>query len=322
MTKIIAELCQNHNGDINILSEMVAAASESGADIVKIQSMHSKDLTYRERFENGLVEGGKTKVIKRPFKAELERLSKLDLDFDTHSKFFELCEKYKLIPMTTIFSFNNIDFLKQFKNLNYIKVASFDCNSHALIKKICKNFKNKKIIVSTGTAYDREIDKTKKILEDENADYALLHCISIYPTPIYHANLNRIDYLRKKTQVVGLSDHSDPEKDNNIIPAAGFLKKIDYLEKHFSILDKKKTKDGPVSVSPKQLEEIVKLSKMNDESLKEYLNDKGVNLEKIFGSETRELSDTELLNRDYYQGRFAYKDRNNHTWFNWDENYK
>lgn len=301
---------------------MVAAASESGADIVKIQSMHSKDLTYRERFENGLVEGGKTKVIKRPFKAELERLSKLDLDFDTHSKFFELCEKYKLIPMTTIFSFNNIDFLKQFKNLNYIKVASFDCNSHALIKKICKNFKNKKIIVSTGTAYDREIDKTKKILEDENADYALLHCISIYPTPIYHANLNRIDYLRKKTQVVGLSDHSDPEKDNNIIPAAGFLKKIDYLEKHFSILDKKKTKDGPVSVSPKQLEEIVKLSKMNDESLKEYLNDKGVNLEKIFGSETRELSDTELLNRDYYQGRFAYKDRNNHTWFNWDENYK
>ena len=320
MTKIIAELCQNHNGDVNILSEMVAAASESGADIVKIQSMRSKDLTFRDRFENGLVEGGKVKVIKRPYKAELERLSKLDLDFDTHAKFFELCDKYKVIPMTTIFSFNNIEFLKQFKSLNYIKISSFDCNSHALIKKICKEFKNKKIIVSTGTAYDREIDLTNNMLLKESIDYALLHCISIYPTPIYYANLNRIDFLRKKSKVVGLSDHSDPEKDKNIIPAAGFLKGIDYIEKHFSILSKKLTKDGPVSASPGQLKEISNLSLMKEEDLKLYLKDKGVSIEKIFGSELRELTDTELLNRDYYQGRFAYKD-DSHTWFNWDENY-
>ena len=32
MTKIIAELCQNHNGDLKILEEMVHAAAESGAD--------------------------------------------------------------------------------------------------------------------------------------------------------------------------------------------------------------------------------------------------------------------------------------------------
>ena len=64
MTKIIAELCQNHNGDTKMLGEMVAAASEFGADIVKIQSMRSKDLTFRERFENGLVEGEKLKLSK------------------------------------------------------------------------------------------------------------------------------------------------------------------------------------------------------------------------------------------------------------------
>ena len=65
MTKIIAELCQNHNGNITILEEMVHAASEAGADFVKIQSMLSKDLTYRPRFEEGLFEDGETKVIKR-----------------------------------------------------------------------------------------------------------------------------------------------------------------------------------------------------------------------------------------------------------------
>ena len=37
MTDIIAELCQNHNGDLKILEEMVHAASESGPKFAKIQ---------------------------------------------------------------------------------------------------------------------------------------------------------------------------------------------------------------------------------------------------------------------------------------------
>ena len=38
MTKIIAELCQNHNGDIKVLQEMVHVAADAGADFAKIQS--------------------------------------------------------------------------------------------------------------------------------------------------------------------------------------------------------------------------------------------------------------------------------------------
>ena len=38
----------------------------------------------------------------------------------------------------------------------------------------------------------------------------------------------------------------------------------------------------------------------------------------MLGNEIRELSNTELLNRDYYQGRFATK-INGETIFNWDE---
>ena len=102
MTKIIAELCQNHNGDIKILQEMVHAAAESGAEYAKIQSMLSKDLTHRKRFDNGLVEGGEIRVKKRPYATELERLSKLDLNDDQHHLFSDFCKKYKIKPMTTI----------------------------------------------------------------------------------------------------------------------------------------------------------------------------------------------------------------------------
>ena len=80
MTSIIAELCQNHNGDLKILDEMVSAASEAGAEFVKIQSMLSDDLTHRAKFDNGEIDdSGKIITIKRPYQSEYDRLKKLDL---------------------------------------------------------------------------------------------------------------------------------------------------------------------------------------------------------------------------------------------------
>ena len=48
--KIIAELCQNHNGNINTLKDMVVKAKYSGADIVKIQSIKANSLTKRDEY--------------------------------------------------------------------------------------------------------------------------------------------------------------------------------------------------------------------------------------------------------------------------------
>ena len=91
IVKVIAELCQNHNGDIKVVEEMVHSAAESGADIAKIQSIRSKDLTHRERFDSGSVDSeGKITVRKRPYKDEYARLKPLDLSEDDHYKFIEI----------------------------------------------------------------------------------------------------------------------------------------------------------------------------------------------------------------------------------------
>ena len=87
--KVIAELCQNHNGDSGLIQEMVQAAAEAGADIAKIQFIDSADLTYRKKFDDGLIEDKEIKVIKRPYKEEYNRLKKLDLNKDDHLNFIE-----------------------------------------------------------------------------------------------------------------------------------------------------------------------------------------------------------------------------------------
>ena len=43
--KLIAELCQNHNGDEYLLNKMIEDALEGGATHIKVQSIFSNDLT-------------------------------------------------------------------------------------------------------------------------------------------------------------------------------------------------------------------------------------------------------------------------------------
>ena len=111
--------------------------AEAGADIAKIQSIDSNDLTHRKKFDEGLIENGEIKIIKRPYKSEYERLKLLDLNKSHHLKFIEICQKYNIKPMTTIFNLSKIKYVKDC-DFKYVKLASYDCGSHSLIKEILK----------------------------------------------------------------------------------------------------------------------------------------------------------------------------------------
>ena len=78
------------------------------------------------------------------------------------------------------------------------------------------------------------------------------------------------------------------------------------IERHFTVLEPDKTKDGIVSLNPEKLKSLVELSQMNKDELFELVQ-KIDNYEKILGVENPSLTHEELLNRDYYRGRFASK---------------
>ena len=314
-TKMIAELCQNHNGDVGIIREMVAAAAEAGADYAKIQTINSSQLTHRKRFDHGLIEGGKIKTIKRPFDQEFKRLQTLDIDDKAVNIFLEACKDNKIKPMTTIFTRDIIK--KTFEQgFKYIKLASFDCNSYPLAREIIK-FHPDLLIVSTGCSYKKEIEEMASIIKNV-PNHGLMHCVSIYPTPLNEANISRIDYLKSLVKKVGLSDHSEYEENKLEILKWSICKNIDFVERHFTILSKDETKDGRVSLNPSELKEAVEICNWNQDKKTKFVEENLGRQKLVEGNPNRELSEIELLNRDYYQGRFASKDYLNNTIYNWD----
>lgn len=308
---IIAEACQNHNGDLNILKDMIYAAKEAGADYIKIQSMLADELTFRERFEQGLTEKGITKVIKRPYRSEYERLKKLDLDDDAHLWFIEECRKVGIKPMTTIFSFSRLDFIASL-DWDVVKVASYDCASIPFLKALNSAFKH--LYISTGATYDNEIEMLAQILDP--ASFSLLHCVTIYPTPLDKIHLKRIDWLRRFAKNVGYSDHSLTERDGIKASLSALYYGADVIERHFTVIETDQTKDGPISINKDQLKMIVKFSAFSKEAQKDYIDTYIPEYKQMIGDEHRELTNTEILNRDYYRGRFASRvgDRIRYNW--------
>ena len=150
-------------------------------------------------------------------------------------------------------------------------------------------------------------------------DFSLLHCVTIYPTPLEDAHLNRIKYLKTLTENVGISDHSDPEKTGYKLCVGAVSLGATIIEKHFTILKKDQTRDGPVSVNHKPLKELIELVNLNKEDQNKYIEKNVPEYKSMLGKEKRSLSKTEMLNRDYYRGRFASKDNKGIIINNWEE---
>lgn len=314
MAKIIVECCQNHNGDRNILKDMIWSAAEAGADYVKIQSMLASELTYRERFEQGLEENGVRKVIRRPYQPEYDRLKPLDVDDATHYWFIEECQKANVKPLTTSFTRARVSFLASL-SWKEIKVASYDCASVPFLKELAKSFEN--IFISTGATYVSEIETAARILSDTS--FTFLHCVTIYPTPLDGLELSRIGFLHRYTPHVGFSDHSLVARDGLKASIAALAVGAEVIERHYSVLPPQATKDGPVSISPKQLSELATFCHASPDELKTYVKDTIPEFPAMLGKETRGLTTEELLNRDYYRGRFASKLPDGSILNNWEE---
>ena len=275
--KIISELCQNHNGNLDTLESMIKTAAVC-SDIVKIQTIKSATLTYREKYEKH-----------RPYIVEHERLEKLELSRDDEEFFILKCMEYGVESMTTIFvpqhapSFNRLGY-------DNLKLSGYSIPAFDYGKKL-KNFNFKRLFFSTSSLTLEEIKKTIENLNEMGIEYYMLQCTCVYPTPLDKLNLQNIEYFRNVLGVenVGLSDHSNPYEDNLLSSKLAIFQGIDVLERHFTILNVDATRDGKVSVTPKMMSELKRFSRISKEDQYQELN---------------EFNKQQIFNHDYYRGRF------------------
>jgi len=313
--KIIAEFCQNHNGNFEVLRKMLDSAVESGASYAKIQTIFAKDLSFRERFENGIVDNkGEMVSIRRPYREEYERLKNLELSYEQQANFVSLCRIAGIEPLTTAF---NLDSIPEIHDCGFksIKIASYDCASLALIKLAARVFSE--IIVSTGASFQVEIDSAVGILKASTATFSLLHCVTIYPTPLDQMNLLRMLKLKEHTANFGLSSHPLNSADGIKADLVAIFLGAKLIERHFTVLPEIDTRDGKVSIDNLQLRDIVTFSGMNKIDQYQYLSKHVPEYEVCLGKVDAVLSSGELLNRDYYRGRFCNRIDGREV-FNWE----
>lgn len=266
MTKIIADCSSNHMGNIGIAEKMIELAADAGVDVIKFQSWRADKL--RKDFP--------------AFEATYERHKKSELSDDDHIRLIKKCQDCGIEFLTTCFDIDRVDFLASL-GISKIKVASPDCTSFKLLDKLMEKFQT--LIISTGMTLDDEIKDMIKHVKGH--DVVVLHCVSLYPTPLDKINLERINWLKSFGVKVGFSDHSLGTDAGKLAIAIG----AEVLEKHFTISRFLPGKDQEMSTEIGEFDDLVKWSKQVD---------------LMRGVKQPGLSDDEIGLRGIYIGKWGY----------------
>lgn len=244
---VIAEIGINHEGSLTTAFEMVDAAFEAGAEIIKHQTHIVEDEMSKEAKK---VIPGNTDV------SIYEVMDRCSLNEEDEKKLKEYVESKGMIFISTPFSRAAVDRLEKM-GVEAYKIGSGECNNYPLIEYIA-SFK-KTMILSTGMNDIESIRKSVNIMEKYNVDYCLLHCTNLYPTPANLVRLGGMLELKKEfpNAIIGLSDHT---VNNNACLAATALG-ASVLERHFT---DRKDRPGPdivCSMDKKELSDLIQSSK-------------------------------------------------------------
>lgn len=117
--------------------------------------------------------------------------------------------------------------------IQVIKVASASASDWALLEGIAKA--GKPVICSTGGRTIDEIDNIVSFFTHRAVEFALLHCVGIYPVPNGTLHLNFIDRMKRRYRNVpiGYSGHEDP--DNLDAVQVAIAKGAAILERHVGV---------------------------------------------------------------------------------------
>ena len=244
---IIAEMSGNHNQSLDRALEIVDAASEAGADAIKLQTYTADTMTLKGAY---VIEDKDSLWNGR----ELHDLYKeAYTPWEWHKTIFDHAKKKNLIPFSSPFDSTAVDFLEEL-GVEIYKIASFENTDIPLLKKIAST--GKPVIMSIGATNLSDIDEAVRTLYENGCkNLAILKCTSTYPSSPKNTNLFTIPHLQSMfpNAVVGLSDHTMGVG----VPIASIALGARVIEKHFTLRRKDGGVDSAFSLEPKEMESLV-----------------------------------------------------------------
>ncbi|WP_415295248.1 N-acetylneuraminate synthase family protein [Candidatus Pelagibacter sp. Uisw_113] len=275
----ILDLANNHFGDIAHAKKVI----DSFGQIIKKNKIKAA-VKFQFRDLDTFVH--KTEINNKDNKY-VQRFLSTKLSFE---KFYDLkkyLDKNKILTACTPFDEKSIDHIEKMK-FDLLKIASVSSNEWSLIERSAKN--NIPKLISTGGKTIEMIDKIVSFFSHNKQDFALMHCMAIYPSPNDTLQLKVIsDLIKRYPDVkIGWSTHEDPDDLMPSTIAKSLGAKI--FEKHIGI-NSKKYKLNNYSTNPSQFLKYLENLQLVEKSL-------GILPEKII--DKRETNTLSLLERGVY----------------------
>jgi sialic acid synthase SpsE/sugar phosphate isomerase/epimerase len=251
---VIAEIGNNHNGDINLAKLLVDHALAAGANCVKFQIRHMSALYRNTGNSNSSDEDLGAQYV-------MDLLAKFQLRDEQLFEVFDYCKAKGIMPMCTAWDLSSLASLERYGLAAY-KVASADLTNHELLEALART--GKPLVVSTGMSDEDEIMQAVNLLKKKGAPFILLHCNSTYPTPFHDINLNYIQRLKEISQVpVGYSGH---ERGYHVTLAAVALGAV-VIEKHITLDRGMEGSDHKASLLPNEFGSMISSIREIEQSL-------------------------------------------------------
>ena len=248
-TLIIAEAGVNHNGDIGLARQLIDAAAQAGADLVKFQTFNADRQVTRtaKKADYQTQTTGSNE-------SQHEMLRLLELTEEMHHQLIAHCAARNIGFFSTGFDVESVDLLLSLGQ-EHFKIPSGEITNLPYLRHIGQLSKN--VILSTGMATLGDIEAAIDVLEQAGtarAQITVLHCTTEYPTPMNEVNLRAIQSIHAAFGVaVGYSDHTQGIE----VAIAAVAMGATVIEKHFTHDRSLPGPDHKASLEPKELKAMV-----------------------------------------------------------------
>jgi len=151
---------------------------------------------------------------------------------DEFGQLVEAAREAGFISMATPSDEASVDLMNEL-GVEVVKIASASAPDWPLLEKIAAI--GKPVVCSTGGMTLEEVDNLVSFFQHRGVDFALMHCVAIYPTPNYKHNLERVRVLSERHPkiTIGFSTHEDP--DNTEIIKLAYAKGARVFERHIGL---------------------------------------------------------------------------------------